>query len=111
MNDNYLAALAPGVFVAVYISNYKKRPVIGKVIEVGEDKLKLNYWKGSYNTPWQPHMVETKDGPQAWSDEIWKQSVIMCAFELDEKNHLFENTRKYLKRWYRDQAKRLSEAE
>jgi hypothetical protein len=104
MDDNYLAALKPGVFVAVYISNFK-RPVIGKVTEVCDDKFNLDYWKGSYNTPWQPHMVRGKDGALPWADTIPKEAVIICAFELDEKNKLLQNTRKFLKRWYKDQAK------
>jgi hypothetical protein len=81
------------------------RPVIGKVTEVCDDQFTLNYWKGSYSTAWQPHMVKGKDGLTPWVDTIPKEAVIMCAFELDEKNHLLENTRKFLKKWYRDQAK------
>ena len=50
-------------------------------------------------------MVKGKDGLTPWVDTIPKEAVIMCAFELDEKNHLLENTRKFLKKWYRDQAK------
>ncbi|XP_028417447.1 uncharacterized protein LOC114543338 [Dendronephthya gigantea] len=62
MDDNYLAALKPDVFVAVNISNYKKRPVIGKVTEVGNDEFCLQYWKGNYSTAWEPHIVNSKDG-------------------------------------------------
>ena len=51
-------------------------------------------------------MVKGKDGLTPWVDTIPpKEAVNMCAFELDEKNHLLENTRKFLKKWYRDQAK------
>ncbi|CAB4030303.1 Hypothetical predicted protein, partial [Paramuricea clavata] len=88
-DDNYLEALSPGVFVAVYISNYKKKPVTGKV-----------------TTAWQPLMVKSKEGQIPWNDTLPKQSVIVCSFELDEKNYLFENTRKFIKRWYREEAKR-----
>ena len=101
--------MSPGVFVAVYISNYKKRPVIGKVVEVCETDFKLHYWKGAYNTAWQPHIVKSKEGETAWTDTLPKQSVILCSFELDERNHLLENTRKYIKRWYRDEAKRIKD--
>ena len=95
--------------MAVYLSNCKKRPVIGKVTEVCEENAKLDYWKGSYSTAWQPHMVKGKHGLTPWTDEIPKISIIMCAFELDDKNHLLENTRKYLKKWYREQAKNVLE--
>ena len=54
--------------------------------------------KGTYSIQWQPHMVKCKDGLVPWSDRHHGQTdiVIMCAFELDSKNHLLENTRKYL---------------
>ena len=109
MDDNYLEALKPDVLVAVYISNYKKKPVIGKVTEVCDTDFTLNYWKGTYSTQWQPHLVKGKDGLVPWSDRLPKDSIIMCAFELDSKNHLLENTRKYLKRWYKNQAQNVSE--
>ena len=109
-DDNYLEALSPGVFVAVYISNYKKKPVIGKVTEVCDIDFKLDYWKGAYNTAWQPLTVKSKEGQNIpWNDTLPKQSVIVCSFELDENNHLFENTRKFIKRWYREEAKRVKD--
>jgi hypothetical protein len=79
--------------------------VIGEVIEVGETDFKLHYWKGAYNTAWQPHMVKSKEGEIPWTDTLPKQSVIVCSFQLDENNHLYENTRKFIKRWYREKAK------
>ena len=41
MDDSYLEALKPDVLVAVYISNYKKKPVIGKVTEVCDTDFTL----------------------------------------------------------------------
>jgi hypothetical protein len=45
-----------------------------------------------------------------WTDNLPKQSVILCAFKFDENNKRLENTRRYLKRWYRDQAKRVKDS-
>ena len=54
MNENYLAVLAPGVFVAVYISNYKERPVIGKLLEAKlQHALAATHGK---NEIWTPSM-------------------------------------------------------
>ena len=47
-------------------------------------------------------MVKTKEGKLPWTDILPKQSIIMCSFKLDESHKLLENTRKFLKRWYRD---------
>ena len=100
-----MEALKPGVLVAVHISNYKQKPVIGEVREVHDTDFTLDYWKGTYSTKWEPHMVKGKDGLAPWADRLPKESIILCAFELDDRNHLFENTRKFLKRWYKNQAK------
>lgn len=98
------------MLVAVHISNYKKKPVIGKVIEVCDHEIKLHYWKGTYSTAWQPHMVKCNKEIKPWTENLPKHSVIICAFEFDENNKLLENTRRYLKRWYRDQAKRVEDS-
>ncbi len=73
------------MFVAVSISNYKKRPVIGKVTEVCDDQFTLNYLKGSYSTAWQPHiyMVKGKDGLTPWVDTIPKEAVTVLCVPLN----------------------------
>ena len=81
-------------------------PVIGKVLEIDDDSFKLHYWKFSYSKAWQPHMVKHNKELKPWTDSLSKQSVILCAFELDKKSKFFENSRKFLKRWYREEAKR-----
>ena len=102
MDNNYLDALVPGVFVAVNLSNCGTFPVIGKVVKVLDNDIELNYWKGPYSKSWEPHMV--KDGRQnvPRKDVLPKQSIILCDFKLDDVGKIPENARKYLKRWYRD---------
>jgi hypothetical protein len=105
--DDILMALAPGVFVAVYLSNYKKMPVIGKVVEVLEEEFTIHYWKGSYAKPWEPHLLKNGREITPWSSDVLpKQSIIICDFHLDSENKLLENTRKYLKRWYQEERAR-----
>ena len=36
--------------MAVNIHGYKKIPVLGKVIAVGESSFEINYWEGSWKT-------------------------------------------------------------
>ena len=103
--DDYLRDLRAGVFVAVNISNYKKFPVIGKVIHVHEKKFEIEYWQGSYNKPWYPHLITRNKKKVAWSDTLPKQSIILCNFLLDDNGKLQENTRKFLKRWRKDADK------
>ena len=51
-----------GKFVAVHLVNYDKVPVIGKVLEVSEDMVKIRYWKGSFKGKWSP-----QDVPRRWT--------------------------------------------
>ena len=104
--DNYLDDLVPGCLVAVLILNSKKNPVVGKVLEIIDDStFKIHYWKGSYNKPWQPHMVKDGNQQKPWTDVLDKRSIILCAFELDEENKLQGNSRKYLRNWHNEQTK------
>ena len=96
--------MEPGTFVAVNLINCNKIPVIGKVTEVKEDEFSIHYWKGSYNKAWTPHMVKSGRKSVPWVDHLPKQSVIMCHFQLDEQNKLQQNTRKYLKAWYKSRT-------
>lgn len=109
LDDNFLAALVPGVLVAVHLINYKKVPVIGKVTEVTGNEFSIHYWKGSYAKSWEPHMVKSERESTPWIDTLPKASIIICDFHLDDEGKLQENTRKYLKRWYQDQRTRVTE--
>ena len=42
-NDNLKESLQTGVYVAVSIENYSKAPVIGKVLEIHDDKFNIQY--------------------------------------------------------------------
>ena len=95
--DDYLRDLRAGVFVAAHISNYKKFPVIGKVIHAHEREFVIEYWQGSHNKPWYPHLITRSKKNIAWSDTLPKQSTILCDFLLDENGKLQEVTRKFLK--------------
>ncbi len=103
--DEYLCNLVPGAFVAVNISNYKTFPVIGKVTDVGENEIKLDYWQESYNKSWHPHLLTRNKKKIAWSDTLPKQSIILCNFLLDDNRKLQENTRRFLKRWRKNANK------
>ena len=99
-SDDYLTSLVPDVFVAVHISNYKKTPVIGKAVDVMEDTFAIHYWKGTYNSSWEPLFVKQNGTPTPWTDTIPKQSVILCAFQLDEHRNLQDHSWKYLKKCF-----------
>lgn len=96
--------MEPGTFVTVHLINCVKVPVIGKITQVKENEFSIHYWKGSYNKAWAPHMVKSGRKHVPWVDNLPKQSVIICRFQLDKHNKLQQNTRKYLKAWYKSRT-------
>ena len=46
--DDFLDTIEVRSFVAVNLSNYDKIPVIGKVLQINNDTVKIHYWKGSF---------------------------------------------------------------
>ena len=47
--------------VAILIKNFKKVPVIGKVLKVEDELFQLHYWEGSYLKPRKPQLLRTKE--------------------------------------------------
>ena len=58
--NDFQETLTADSMVAVWLSNYDKFPVIGKILETKELEINLHYWKGSYCKEWTPHMVYSK---------------------------------------------------
>ena len=80
--SNPLEALRPGVFVAVNIHGYKKVPVLGKVIAVGESSFDIEYWKSSWKTEWKPWEVP---GGNVWTDTLPKECILLVNFECEQQ--------------------------
>lgn len=87
-----------GSFVAVHLENYDRVPVIGKVVDVKEESVKLHYWKGSYKGKWKPQNAPRSKSP--WEDELPKTCIILCSFSLTEGDKLLPSTRKHLQQEY-----------
>ena len=103
--DDPLKNIEVGKFVAVHLPNYDKVPVIGKVLEVSEDMVKIHYWKGSFKGKWSPQDVPRRRTP--WVDELPKTCIILCSFSLTEDSKLLPSTRKHLQ----DEYAKLKEKE
>ena len=87
-----------GKFVAVHLANYDRVPVIGKVLEVNGDSIKIHYWKGSFKGKWSPQDVPRRRTP--WVDELPKTCIILCSFSLTEDSKLLSSTRRHLQDEY-----------
>ena len=96
--DHCLEEITVGSFVAVHIENYDKVPVIGNVLEVKEDSVRMHYWKGSYKGKWKPQNAPRSQSP--WEDELPKTCIILCFFSLTEGDKLLHSTRKHLQQEY-----------
>lgn len=96
--------LQEGHFVAVSLANYKKKPVIGKVIEVKDSGFTICYWKGSYNKEWSPQTLPARRGvPSAelWTQELPKSCIVCFGFSLDEHSKLLPGTKSFLRKAYK----------
>ena len=87
-----------GTFAAVYLANWDKVPVIGKVLEATENNIKLHYWKGTYKGKWSPQYAPRSRLP--WEDELPKACIILCSFSLADDSRLLPTTRKHLQEAY-----------
>ena len=67
-----------------FLGMIDKTAVIGKVIENSQDKILIEYWKGSWNKKW----YRWKEMGLLWTDELSKDCIYLTAFELqDSKLH------------------------
>ena len=96
--DDCLEKIEVGKFVAVHLTDYDKVPVIGKVLEVNQDTVKINYWRGSFKGKWSPQDVPRRRTP--WVDELPKTCITLCSVSLTEDNKLFPSNRKHLQDEY-----------
>jgi len=99
MTDNFLENLQAGCFVAVFLENFDKTPVIGKVMSVGDTFFQLHYWKGSFGGKWSPqHLPRRRAEP--WLEDLPKSCVVCCGFDLTEDGKLMPSTKTFLKNRY-----------
>lgn len=85
---------------AVHIANYDMCPVIGRVIEIGDEMIKLHYWKGTYNGKGVPQNIPRTQTP--WIDDLPNTCIIMCMFELTDGSKLLPSTKRHLKQAYQN---------
>ena len=60
--DDIWENVGVGGVVAVSLECYEKLPVIGKVLEKQEEKVAVEYWKGSWNKKWRPGYIGVSPG-------------------------------------------------
>ena len=76
--DDIWENVVVGGVVAVSLEGYEKLPVIGKVLEKQEEKVAVEYWKGSWNKKWQPWIHRGTP----WTNELTKNCIYLIGFEL-----------------------------
>lgn len=96
--EDHLQNIEVGKFVAVNLSNCDKVPIIGKVLEVHDEEVKVHYWKGSFKGKWSPQNAPRSQ--TLWVDELPKTCIILSSFSFTEDNKLLPTTRKHLQEEY-----------
>ena len=73
---DFLDTIEVGSFVAV---NLSKVQVIGKVLQINTDSVKIHYWKESFKGKFSSqNLPRSRTG--AWVDELPKKSIIFRLF-------------------------------
>ena len=67
---------------------------------MNRDEFIINYWKGSYNKEWEPHMLRVRED-KSWKTTPYTDTLpttcrIICGFEF-ENNKLTKSQKQYLK--------------
>ena len=99
VDDDFLTSLEVGCFVALYINNFKREPVIGKVISNEDNYFEVHYWKGTYLGKWFPQHVPCRRA-QPWVERLPKTCIVCGSFQLTEDSKLMPLTRNFLKDRY-----------
>ncbi|EDO47189.1 predicted protein [Nematostella vectensis] len=86
--------LKEGDLVAVNVANYDKIPCISKVVELRDQEFVIEWWKGTWLKSWEVW-------PGCEQDVLPFRSILLYAFELDDRGRLSKDTRKNLKNAYR----------
>ena len=88
--------------MACFLEKYSdEEPQIGEIISVHDNsELKINWYTGSYNDPWEP--CKRKQGASHYSlwTEVIPTNVVLCAIKLSRACRLSMQDRNKLKSMY-----------
>ena len=66
-----------------------------------DNEIKIHYWKGSYNKPWEPNMLRQRQGKscqdEAYTDWLPKACIYYCGFTLTLEEYLQNGKKEYIR--------------
>ena len=69
--------LQPGQFVAVTHHYWSNEPLIGEILEVKSEVVKIQWWSGSYSRKWTKEMISVEGCMQLNIEEITRRQIIL----------------------------------
>ena len=89
-----------GMLVALSLESYRERPLIGRVVELKDQALKITWLRGHWTTSWST--CKRREGQRhiEWQEEVPKASVVLFDFQLTPSGKLRQATVRELKRVY-----------
>ena len=91
-----LPGLSVGHIVAVHSTSVEEAPWLGKVTEVGDNKVEIIWMEGGWTKPWREMKVKKGRKMVEWRDRICNETVILYAIDLTKSNRLKAATVKYI---------------
>ena len=93
--------LTTGKLVAIApIGKYVERPLIGRIVEVHEETIEIEWLMGSYSTKWTHWTVGRGANKYILTEPVSKERILASDFDLTESKKLPSKIRKSLRKMY-----------
>ena len=96
-----MSGIHAGQLVAVHLQDSSDEPAIGRVLEVEDRELRIQWMKGTYTSAWKPWTVWQGRKNVAWEDSVPRSSILLYDFELSTAGRLRKPTVGHLKEAYK----------
>ena len=82
------------------MDKYSERPQIARVKEVKGDKIKIDWFDGSWSGKWRLYRYKVGKKTVVWEEEIEQTCIVQRNITLTKDNRLDSHTKKQLKTAY-----------
>ena len=90
-----------GGFVALLVKKYNERPQIGRVKEVKGDKIRVEWYDGTWNGKWKMYKYREGRRMVVWEEDLEKTCIISKDISFTRDSRLDSKTKKELRNAYK----------
>ena len=97
---NPYSQLCIGDYAALKLPHYPEEPQIGKIIEIKETTLKVDWLKGAYSILWKQQLLQKGRKLVHWEGEVERKFVLPCNVEFTKSKGMTSSSVGNLKAAY-----------